>query len=212
MPHSRGLSNNSFPEPHQNQLLVFIPISVKSIHILSSHLRLAFSKGLFLLGVHVKMLKALLPPVSGFFVQAFLWKLNIVWLTSTADLVHLLGDKEACIPFLRRTIKYHKNVHWIPCHHHINLKVNHFCHFVHPVTGIHTNTILPLWQLLLRRLSRIEFSKGHECTHGQIFVEKWLRQLKCRPFPRNPWIYAEILTRVLKQGKKRNLFCKYAHF
>ena len=72
MPHSRGLSNNSFPEPHQNQLLVFIPISFKSIQILSSHLRLGFSKGLFLLGVHVKMLKALLPPVSGFYVQAFL--------------------------------------------------------------------------------------------------------------------------------------------
>ena len=53
MPYSQGLSNNPYPEPNQ-------PNS-RSILILSSHLRLDFRKGLFPVGVPVKILKVLLP-------------------------------------------------------------------------------------------------------------------------------------------------------
>ena len=58
MPHSQGLSNNSYPEP--NHFLVLMPISSRSILILSSHLRLGLPKGLFPVGLPVKILKALL--------------------------------------------------------------------------------------------------------------------------------------------------------
>ena len=46
MPHSQGLSSNSYPEPNQTT---------------SSYLRLVLPKGLFPPGVPVKILKALLP-------------------------------------------------------------------------------------------------------------------------------------------------------
>ena len=36
MPHSQGLSNNPYPEPNQNQFIVLIPISLRSILVLSS--------------------------------------------------------------------------------------------------------------------------------------------------------------------------------
>ena len=38
----KGFSNNPYPETDKNQLLVMIPISLRSIQILSSHLRLGF--------------------------------------------------------------------------------------------------------------------------------------------------------------------------
>ena len=55
MPHSQELPNNPYPE------LVLTPISLRFIVILSSHLRLGLPKYLFLVGVPVKYLKALLP-------------------------------------------------------------------------------------------------------------------------------------------------------
>ena len=45
MPHSQGLSNNPYPEPNQ-QFLVLIPIFSKPILILSLHLHLGLPKGL----------------------------------------------------------------------------------------------------------------------------------------------------------------------
>ena len=60
MPHSQGLSNNPYPEPNQPNLPSLIPISSRSILILSSHLRLGLPKGLFPVGLPVKILKALL--------------------------------------------------------------------------------------------------------------------------------------------------------
>ena len=56
MRNSKGLSNNSYPE-----FLILEPISLKSILILSSHLRLELPKGLFSAGVPVNILKAVLP-------------------------------------------------------------------------------------------------------------------------------------------------------
>ena len=56
MPHSQGLSNNPYPEPnHPNYSHLW------SILILSSHLRLGLPKGLFLVSLPVKILKAFLP-------------------------------------------------------------------------------------------------------------------------------------------------------
>ena len=55
MPHSQELPNNPYPE------LVLTPISLRFIVILSSHLRLGVTKGLFPVGAPVKTLKALLP-------------------------------------------------------------------------------------------------------------------------------------------------------
>ena len=62
MPHSQGLSNNSCPEPNQPNYPQ-IPISLRSILILPSHLRLGLPKGLFPVGLPVRILKAL-PPSS----------------------------------------------------------------------------------------------------------------------------------------------------
>ena len=59
MPHSQGLSNN--PYAKSTQLLALIPISSRSILILSSNLRIGLPKGLFPVGLTVKILKALLP-------------------------------------------------------------------------------------------------------------------------------------------------------
>ena len=52
MLHSQGLSNNPYPE--------LIPISSRSILILSSHLCLGLPKGLYPVGLPVIILKALL--------------------------------------------------------------------------------------------------------------------------------------------------------
>ena len=58
MPHSQGLSNNPYPELNQ-PIHSLISISSRSILILSSHLRLGVPKGLFPVGLPVKILKAL---------------------------------------------------------------------------------------------------------------------------------------------------------
>ena len=53
MPHSQGLSNNSYPEPNQ-------PITRIDINLFKVHSNI-FPKGLFTVGLSVKILKALLP-------------------------------------------------------------------------------------------------------------------------------------------------------
>ena len=53
------VSNNPYPQPIQTQFLL-IPISLRSILILSSHQRLGLPKGLFPVGLPVKIVKALL--------------------------------------------------------------------------------------------------------------------------------------------------------
>ena len=58
-PYSQWLSNNTYLKP--NQFLVLIPISLRYILILSSHLRLFLHEVLFPLGLLVNILKALLP-------------------------------------------------------------------------------------------------------------------------------------------------------
>ena len=60
MPHSQGLSNNPYPEPNQPNSNSLIPISSRSIQILSSHLRLGLPKGFFPVGLPVKIFEALL--------------------------------------------------------------------------------------------------------------------------------------------------------
>ena len=60
MPHTQGLSNNPILS-RINPIPALIPISSKSILILSSHLRLDLPKSLFPEGLRVKILKALLP-------------------------------------------------------------------------------------------------------------------------------------------------------
>ena len=60
IPHSQGISNNPYPEP--NQQIPGIDTYFYKIHlVLPSHLRLGLPKGLFPVGVSVKILKALLP-------------------------------------------------------------------------------------------------------------------------------------------------------
>ena len=54
MLHSKGLYNN----PESTQFLVLIPISLRFILILSSHQCLGLPKGLFLVGLPLKILKA----------------------------------------------------------------------------------------------------------------------------------------------------------
>ena len=59
MPHSQWLSN--IPILSRINPIPRIPISLRSILILSSNLRLSLPKGLFPVGVAVKIFKALLP-------------------------------------------------------------------------------------------------------------------------------------------------------
>ena len=61
MQHSQELSNNPYPKPNQPNYPQLVPISSRSILILSSHLRLGLPKGLFPVGLSVKILKAVLP-------------------------------------------------------------------------------------------------------------------------------------------------------
>ena len=61
IPHSQRASSNPYPEPNQPKFLVLIPIYLRSILILSSHLRLGIPIGLFPAGLPVKILKAVLP-------------------------------------------------------------------------------------------------------------------------------------------------------
>jgi hypothetical protein len=55
MLHSQGLSNNLYPEPNQPNSSYKLPISLRSILILPSHLRLGLPKGLFPVGLPVKI-------------------------------------------------------------------------------------------------------------------------------------------------------------
>ena len=59
MQHSQGLSNNPYPELNQPNSSFYTYL--RSILTLSSHLRLGLPKGLFPVGVPVKILKELLP-------------------------------------------------------------------------------------------------------------------------------------------------------
>ena len=60
IPHSQGFSSNDLPWAERTQFLELISISLRSILILSSHLRLGLPKGIFPEGLPVKILKALL--------------------------------------------------------------------------------------------------------------------------------------------------------
>ena len=80
MPYSQGLSNNSYPEPNQ-QFPALTPISSSSILILSSHLRLGLPKGLFPVGLPVKILKAFLPSSIMATCPAHLNLLDLITLT-----------------------------------------------------------------------------------------------------------------------------------
>ena len=60
IPHSQGLSNNPYPKLNQPNPHIDTYFFLKSILILSSHLCLGLPKGLFPVGVPVKILKALL--------------------------------------------------------------------------------------------------------------------------------------------------------
>jgi hypothetical protein len=61
MPHSQGLPYNPYPEPNQPNSSYWYLFFLRSILILYSHLRFGLPKGIFPVGVPVKILKALLP-------------------------------------------------------------------------------------------------------------------------------------------------------
>ena len=81
MPHSQGLSNNPYPELNQPNSSYLIPIYIKSILILSSHLRLGLHEGLFPVGLPVKILKAFLPSSILATCHAYLNLLDLITLT-----------------------------------------------------------------------------------------------------------------------------------
>ena len=58
---AEGLSNNLYPDLESTQFLVLTPISLRSILICFSLLRLGLSIGLFPVGLSVKNGKTLLP-------------------------------------------------------------------------------------------------------------------------------------------------------
>ena len=86
MPHSQEFSNNPYPEPNQPNYPAMIPISSRSILILSSHLRLGLPKGLFPVVLPVKILKVLVPSFILATCPAHLNLLDFITLT-------LLGER-----------------------------------------------------------------------------------------------------------------------
>ena len=77
MPLTQGLSNNPYPEPNKRNS----SISSRFILILSSHLCLGLPKGLFPVGLHVKIFKALLPSPIMATCPAHLNLLDLITLT-----------------------------------------------------------------------------------------------------------------------------------
>ena len=59
-PHLQGLSNNPYPKPYQPSFYYLSPISLRSILIMSTRLRLGLPEDIFPVGLRFKMLKALL--------------------------------------------------------------------------------------------------------------------------------------------------------
>ena len=99
MPHSQGLSNNSYPESNQPKFPALLPISSRSILILSSHLRLGLPKGLFPAGLLVQILKVLLPSSILATCPAHLNLLDLI--TLTIVILYLLQE----VIFLNMTPK-----------------------------------------------------------------------------------------------------------
>ena len=81
MSHSKGLSNNPYSKPNQPNYPQWYPISSRSILILSSQLRLGLPKGLFPIGLPVKILQALLPSSIMATCRAHLNLLDLITLT-----------------------------------------------------------------------------------------------------------------------------------
>ena len=79
MPHSQGSYNNPYPEP--NQFPALIHISSKYILVLASHLRQGLPKGLFNVGLSVKILKAFLTSAILATCSAHLNLLDLITLT-----------------------------------------------------------------------------------------------------------------------------------
>ena len=84
MPDSQGRSNNPYPEPNQPNY-PHISISSRPILILSSHQILGLSKGLFPVGLPVKILKALLPSSILATCPAHLNLLDLITLTILSE-------------------------------------------------------------------------------------------------------------------------------
>ena len=78
---STGVSNNPYPEPNQHNPVVLIPISLRFILILSSHLCIGLPKGLFPVGLPVEILKAFLPSSILTTCPAHLKLLDLITLT-----------------------------------------------------------------------------------------------------------------------------------
>ena len=76
MPHSQGLSNNTYPEPNQPNYPLQGPF-------LYSHLPLGLPKGLLPVGLPSKILKALLPSSILATCLAHLNLLDLITLTNT---------------------------------------------------------------------------------------------------------------------------------
>ena len=89
MPHSQGLSSNPYPDP--NQPNSSIPISLRSILILSSYRRLGLPKSLFPVGLPIKILKALLT-----FPKFYPTHCDFVWINLILSHSHI-NRENACL-------------------------------------------------------------------------------------------------------------------
>ena len=147
MPHSQERSKST-------QFLVLIPISLRSILILSSHLRLGLPKGLFPVGFRVKTLKVLLPSAIR---ATRLARPNILNLNTPTK----LGERyKQWIPSLRSLLHsplsslFDTNFHLFPCSNTLSLhsSLNVRGHVSQPYST--TGNIIVKYNLILIFLER----------------------------------------------------------
>ena len=81
MRHSQGLSSNPYPESNQPNSL---PISLSSILVLSSHIRLGLRKGLFPAGMHMSTLAVLIFTIS----KELRWRVMILLMSVPSFFLH----------------------------------------------------------------------------------------------------------------------------
>ena len=149
--HSQGLSNNPYPKANETSL-VLTPISIKSILIFSSHLRLFLPKGLFAVGLSVKILNAFLP--------SFIVHTDVIYMQITESLYYFCNRNQHfshMIIFrlnIESSVLIARSCFWIPC----SLFPLPLCFWMHHTFSVYLSLSLGT---CIHRLEVEEFPMGY---------------------------------------------------